>query len=313
VNRDVEQLARQPDRPTRTGLALTRILPAVALLLAGVAFPLLFRAPARAVSSALPRQTGPVTLYRGLALAVDLAPSQQALEASIKSAAGSGAQVLCLVLPVFQENGASSSVFIEYRKVPLVDRLAEMVKLAKSRGLKVALMPMIHLRHPQDGEWRGNLKPAEPKAWWDGYENLVIFYAKAAEAAEADILVIGSELLSREDFGEEWRGLADRARKYFTGKLTYSTSQARDEPPEWWSDLDMIGITLQPQAGAAPEALARLARPDAAADPELERLGRTVGRDTLSLLMVNPLLLNGQGGDNGGKETVPSLITEEHD
>jgi hypothetical protein len=120
----------------------------------------------------------------------------------------------------------------------------EVIGLCRARGLRVFLLPILHLRRMGPGEWRGKLKPADLDAWWTSYGAFMEHYAKLAAANEVELLSVGSELLSMERHEDRWRALIQRVRAlYPKGKLTYSANWDHFEPVQFWDALDVVGIT----------------------------------------------------------------------
>ncbi len=104
-------------------------------------------------------------------------------------------------------------------------------------------MPIVLLENPGSGEWRGKIKPTQPDAWWEDYENFVLFYAKIAEQTQAEMFVIGSELVGQTGEVKRWRQLIGKVRKAYSGRISYSANWDHYHNIEWWGDLDVVGMT----------------------------------------------------------------------
>ena len=118
-----------------------------------------------------------------------------------------------------------------------------MIAQAKSRGLKVLLIP--HLWVETSG-WRGEINPGSPSRWaefHESYRNFVTAWARDAEAAGADAFSIGVECKSWSGrFGHYWTELIGHIRNEFSGYLTYSANWDEAEDVIFWDQLDLIGI-----------------------------------------------------------------------
>ena len=166
-----------------------------------------------------------------------------------------------IVTPVFQRDGAAARVEIiegDGRGPRRADLLAVM-RRAKDRGLTVSLMPQVNLTDPRGNEWRGKIEPApapgsdpgsDPAlggwdAWWDSYIDAIGRFADLAAEAEADVFVVGCELLTtlRPEHDAAWVRVIDTCRRKFPGALTYSSTWDTYGRVRFWDRLDLIGIS----------------------------------------------------------------------
>jgi Glycoside Hydrolase Family 113 len=164
-------------------------------------------------------------------------------EQYVSEIAATGADTISLVVAAYQENCASTSIFIDARKTPPDARVRALVKLARREGMRVVLMPIVLLENPRSGEWRGKISPTSWDEWWEDYGNYVLHYAHVAREAEVDLMMIGSELVSTEKQTDRWLGLIQRVRETYPGRLSYSANWDHYRPIEWWDKLDVIGMT----------------------------------------------------------------------
>ncbi|MDP6636304.1 MAG: hypothetical protein QGG42_15495 [Phycisphaerae bacterium] len=182
--------------------------------------------------------------FRGIALQMhNPGDENHPYEQFIDEIAATGANTVCLVIPGYQENGSAASIFIDQRKVPTRDRIRKIIRHAKSKGLRVIFMPIVLLMNPKDGEWRGKIKPDDWDEWWSQYTSFILRYAYLCNEEKVEAFQIGSELLSTETHTARWRTLIKKVRKVFDGLLSYSSNWDHYRKPEFWGDLDMIGMT----------------------------------------------------------------------
>src|SRR5688500_16069721 len=73
---------------------------------------------------------------------------------SIDEIADLGADAVKFVVDARQENGASARIYLDLRMTPTPDQLAELIRHAKGRKLRVILMPIGLLDKPRGSEWR---------------------------------------------------------------------------------------------------------------------------------------------------------------
>ena len=161
----------------------------------------------------------------------------------IDEIAHAGANTICLSVAGYQENGASTSIFIDARKVPPDKDLTGLIDYAHKQGLRVVLMPIVLLENPRGGEWRGKINPPDWNDWWEDYTNFVMHYVWIADGAKAEIFIVGSELITTERQTDRWKALIKRVRKHYGGLLCYSANWDHYDVPKFWSDLDIVGMT----------------------------------------------------------------------
>jgi hypothetical protein len=239
----------QPALRRRLNRTQTAALAAVALMLAAVAAPHVISAVAESVARANqpppppPLKPSPANQFRGITLQMHSNWEGIPYEKYVEEIARSGANTLCISLAGFQENSKSNSLFIEYRRIPPIQRLEKLIALAHERGLSVALMPIVLLENPGPAEWRGKIDPPKPDAWWEDYTSFILYFANLAQRTEAEIFLVGSELVSIEHETKRWRGLIEKVREAYPGRLAYSANWDHYRKIKWWEDLDMIGMT----------------------------------------------------------------------
>jgi len=186
----------------------------------------------------------PAGQFRGFTLQLQSSSPASPYEKYIDEIADTGSNAICLSVAGYQENCASTSIFIDARRTPGAERLKGLVSHAHKRGLRVMLMPIVLLENPRAGEWRGKIKPRNWDDWWEDYNNYILHYASIAQAAGVEVLAVGSELVSTEkDYADRWRGLIARVRKTYKGYLIYSANWDHYRPVSWWDAIDIIGMT----------------------------------------------------------------------
>jgi hypothetical protein len=167
---------------------------------------------------------------------------------SIDEIAALGADTVQLVVDTRQENGASARIYLDLRMTPTVEQLTDLIRHAKSKKLRVILMPIVLLDKPREGEWRGKLQPRPDTdfggwdAWFESYREMVSHFAYIAQANGVDVFVVGSELVSTEDKIEQWNRTIRAVRKIFKGRLTYSSNWDHYTSIKFWDQLDLIGM-----------------------------------------------------------------------
>ncbi len=184
--------------------------------------------------------------YRGVAIQVASGwyEPMKTYEPMLEEIAALGANSVMFCLPGYMEHAESQAIYMDLRKVPPPEDLKAIIRRADGLGLKVVLMPIVLLRNPRGTEWRGVIDPPEWDEWWEEYTEFVVFFANIAREADAEALIVGSELVSTEKYTAKWRKLIGKVREHFHGgKLGYSANWDHYRPIEFWDDLDFIGMT----------------------------------------------------------------------
>lgn len=229
------------------------ILAAALLLLAALAAPHVLGKVATSAADSRPvTQTATTTAsgrawqsyeYRGVAMQMPSRDTASGFEEFVNEIAATGANTICLSVAAYQENAASSSIFLEQRRTPSPEYLDRIFAAARAKNLRIAFMPILLLENPGSGEWRGLIKPHDPVKWWEDYENYILDYAKIAQANHLEMFMVGSELVSMEDETEHWKQLIAKVRKVYLGRLCYSANWDHYKNIQYWSDLDIVGMT----------------------------------------------------------------------
>ena len=181
--------------------------------------------------------------FRGITLQLHSGDPKHPYEKLIDEIAETGANTLQLVVPGYQENASSTSIFLDARRGPGPRRVVELVKYAKGKGLMVVLMPIVLLSNAREGEWRGKIKPQDWGHWWGEYNSFILHNAGLAQEGGADVFMVGSELILTEYQTDRWRALIADVRKAYKGRLSYSSNWDHYTSIAWWDDLDLIGMT----------------------------------------------------------------------
>lgn len=196
----------------------------------------------RPAASPIPTE---VNEFRGITLQIHSPEEAQIAPKLIDEIAATKVNTLALVLAGYQECCASTSIFIDIRRVPSDDQLRGLIRYARGKHLKVTLMPIVLLENPRDGEWRGKIGPEGGRweDWWERYTNFIMHYAHIAQDSKVDLFAVGSELISTEEQTDRWKMLIKKVRESYSGRLTYSANWDHYKVPKFWDDLDIIGMT----------------------------------------------------------------------
>ncbi len=151
-------------------------------------------------------------------------------------------QWLSLCIKFHQDKVDSKSINLYEDRPEFWTQLENSISKAKELNLKIMLFPIVLIRDPDDGDWRGVLKPKDREAWWEDYREMIDKICHLGAKYEVDIISIGSELNSMEKDQDQWEQIIYSARETFDGALTYSINwDALSEKPFFYL-LDMIGL-----------------------------------------------------------------------
>jgi len=172
-----------------------------------------------------------------------------------------GFNTVQVLTPMFQVHAESEQIARETGPGagPAREDLITLLRHIEARGLHAVLMPVVLLRDPEEGQWRGRIEPANWDTWWAHYERQILHFAEIAREGGVDVFSIGSELLSTEDQPRRWRALARRVRRRFDGPLLYSTNWDHYRQTRLWGAVDLVGVNGYfdlTTGGRRPEALA---------------------------------------------------------
>lgn len=180
--------------------------------------------------------------YRGIAIQLQRTDWIEDYKRSIDDAAAIGADTVSLVVDTRMENGTSSRIWLDMRMTPTAEQLGSLIDYAKGKNLRVLIVPIVLLDNPRGTEWRGSIKPESWDDWFESYRGMLIHFAWIAQQHKADILSVGSELVTTEDKADQWRRTIAAVREVFSGKLTYSANWDHYESIPFWQYLDLVAM-----------------------------------------------------------------------
>lgn len=125
------------------------------------------------------------------------------------------------------------------------EELLDMTHLARQLGLRVFWKPTVNCL---DGTWRARISffdhdvPCETKwsGWFASYRAFQLHFARLAQQAGVELLILGCEMTQTEHREQEWRQLIAAIREVYTGALSYNCDKYGEEYVSWWDALDVI-------------------------------------------------------------------------
>jgi len=158
-----------------------------------------------------------------------------------------GANWVALVVTQYQYD-QNATVIYPTVKTATDDDLLYAIDRAHQLGLNVTLKPHVDIES-DSSLWRGvigqNFNNTQWTVWFSGYRTFINHYARLAQGAGAEQLVVGTELRGTSQREDEWRSVVSGVRSlYPDGLLTYSANHSGEEVSvNWWDALDYIGIS----------------------------------------------------------------------
>jgi hypothetical protein len=157
--------------------------------------------------------------------------------------AETGADAIALNFVFYQDNIHSNSIALPKPSHLFWQQLRHTIRAAKKRQMKVFLSPILQLRNPGPGDWRGTINPQDKRIWFRQYYTLITAIALLAEEEQADMLSIGSELTALQSLDTYWSEIIKGVRSIFGGMLCYSINWDAIEDRPFIRELDMLGIS----------------------------------------------------------------------
>jgi hypothetical protein len=230
-------------RPLAIALALA--VPTTLVLSRALSLPQ--HEPAPAASSSDPMaghaQSARGPRQRGVALGLFAEDVSFSYEPLLREIAALGASHVALVIPVYQQHGASTELCLHTRLSPSLETVADTVREAQRMDLEVTLFPIVRLSHPRSpNEWRGTLAPSDRDAWFASYGQFVGDLASLATLTGATRLVVGSELSTLDNDLPRWKRLIDLLRAVYSGTLVYSANWDHYQDVRLFELVDEMGV-----------------------------------------------------------------------
>jgi hypothetical protein len=158
--------------------------------------------------------------------------------AAVDRIAAAGANRLVIVVTAYQNRTSDNIVRTDPNRTPTGSAVAVAAARAATQGLEVAVKLHVDL---YGGEWRGNIRPSNPTAWFESY------------GAFAQ-LVIGTELAGTIEHEDRWRALIAEARSRFGGEVVYAASWDEAQRVPFWDAVDRAGVDFYAPVSARPDA-----------------------------------------------------------
>ena len=169
---------------------------------------------------------------------------------SLKSLATTGANWIAVVVHLFQETITSTNITRhQYGTAPDI-ALRQVIELAHSLGIRVALVPGIDFSSGLNQNWTLiGMYYNEPQwqEWFASYREHINHYASLSQDAGADMFYVGSELTGTTHRENDWRRIVKEVRERYKGPISYDSLGGLADLPnheveriQWWDAVDFI-------------------------------------------------------------------------
>ncbi|MFI5532762.1 glycoside hydrolase family 113 [Kitasatospora sp. NPDC051853] len=142
----------------------------------------------------------------------------------VKYVVGLNANSMSISFPFYTKNKTSNLLSVE-PTTPSPDRVALLIDTAHRAGLRTVVRPILdeHALESPQGDWRGNIEPADRTKWFASYTKLLKPYLKMAEEHRAARFTIGTEFNSLEG-DARWQPLIEQAKAIYHGRIGYDAN-----------------------------------------------------------------------------------------
>jgi hypothetical protein len=145
------------------------------------------------------------------------------------------------------ERRDSTAIAPHAQNTPSEDVLRQAIQEMHAHGLQVMLKPHVDVR---DGAWRGQIRPADPAAWFASYGDMMEHFARLAAGTNVEMLCVGTEFvtMSGAEHAASWTRVIERVRAVYPGLLTYAANAVSpaDEftSVSFWPQVDLLGLDV---------------------------------------------------------------------
>jgi hypothetical protein len=197
-------------------------------------------APAGAEPSAVPAAP---PAQRGVALGLYSEDPGWSYVDMLDEMAALGTSHVAIVVPYYMKDYRSFEIYQHPRFSAPMATVERTIGDARARGLEVFLFPILRLEDESGGNWRGNLAPADPDAFYASYERYITSFAELAERLRVPLFSVGSELASMDVDTPRWRKIVAAVRRVYHGAITYSANWDHYQEVAFFDALDYAGVT----------------------------------------------------------------------
>ena len=161
----------------------------------------------------------------------------------VEEIAALGSEWIQVNVKFFQENIYSSRIVTGAGYEKYWNQFEQIIHKAKEENLKVSILPIVLLSNAHGSNWRGMLEPYDVDKWFRYYEKIIIRIANIAETQDVEMMSVGSELVSLQQYQSHWTRIITNTRTIFKGKLNYAANWDAYADIGFLDKLDYLGLS----------------------------------------------------------------------
>jgi len=154
-----------------------------------------------------------------------------------------GGEWIQVNIKFFQENIYSSRIVYDEEYEGYWNQFRQILEKAKKEDLKVSILPIILLSKAQGSNWRGLIEPYDLDKWFRYYEKIILRIANLAQKYEVEMMSVGSELVSLQQYVGHWEIVINNVRAIYNGKLNYAANWDAYAEIGFLDQLDYLGLS----------------------------------------------------------------------
>ncbi|CAN2040472.1 exported hypothetical protein [Candidatus Magnetomoraceae bacterium gMMP-15] len=138
-----------------------------------------------------------------------------------------GMNTVALIVTWYQDHQTSIIINRDLERSVSDEGVIDLIKYIHEKGMEVNLKPHVDC---QDGIWRGTVEPADVDAWFQSFNEFILYFAEIATENKVEIFTIGTEMASMtrdKNNWPFWHQLVDRIRSElkYQGQVTYAAHE----------------------------------------------------------------------------------------
>lgn len=177
--------------------------------------------------------------------------SSESFRQSVLQARAANANYVTLQI-IYWQPTLTDSEFLAGGSTPTDQSLLEAVKYVHSQRMHAAFKMQILVANLR---WSAEINPTNRDQWFANYSGLLVHYAKLAQQAGVEQMILGSELTNltsaslNPDNTRRWREMVSAVRGVYSGALTYSANWGPGKfsnekgQIQFWDALDYLGVS----------------------------------------------------------------------
>lgn len=182
-------------------------------------------------------------------------------ERIIKYAISLHANSIALTFPFYTYGISSNTVYADNPTTPSPAHIGIFLSVAAESHIRATIRPILNenaLVAEDPNYWRGAIQPSSTSAWFASYRDLLLPYARVAQAEHAATFVIGTELTSLEG-NSNWPSLVNSITSAYHGQIMYDENFSSFQANDANLPVSAFGVDAYP----------RFQLPDSASDTQL--------------------------------------------